>query len=298
MKKMKREIILIIVQRNGAMEKLNVLLITGKVTIEHDYREINQYLRTLLESTGRFDVRITEEFDGCTETTLKPYDVILLNYDGRDFPTDAEYKRWSPVTEKAFFDFVKAGKGLVIFHSSAWIDEDLPEEYKKLWGLYLTTPSGGRKNPKDDFTMHIESDAHPITQGIAKSCSIVGDDFFAGVIEHPDSNVTVLATVYDDVENYRVPYFPPPHHPVVIPEGKLENMIGVNTDQPVFWTNTYGKGRVFGTTLGHGIETLRRVPFLTMLCRGTEWAATGAVTLAPPDRSGENRLRKWPYYSK
>ena len=98
------------------------------------------------------------------------------------------------------------------------------------------------------------------------------------------------------MRNYYLIHFPPPHHPVIIPEGKLENMPGVNTDQPVAWTNTYGNGRIFAISLGHDIDTLRRVGFLTLLCRGTEWAATGEVCLKAPERTGEKRLRRWPYY--
>lgn len=73
-------------------------------------------------------------------------------------------------------------------------------------------------------------------------------------------------------------------------------MKGVDEDCPVAWTNRYGEGRVFCTTLGHDIDTMRRIGFLTMLVRGAEWAATGTVTLGPPDRTGENRLKGWPYY--
>jgi type 1 glutamine amidotransferase len=52
----------------------------------------------------------------------------------------------------------------------------------------------------------------------------------------------------------------------------------------------YGAGRVFHTTLGHvgrndeePIRSVRCVGFITTLTRGTEWAATGAVTLPVPD---------------
>jgi len=48
-------------------------------------------------------------------------------------------------------------------------------------------------------------------------------------------------------------------------------------------TIAYGKGRVFHTALGHAPETMQGVGFQITLARGTEWAATGKVTLpAPP----------------
>ncbi len=43
--------------------------------------------------------------------------------------------------------------------------------------------------------------------------------------------------------------------------------------QPVFWTNEYGKARVFGTTYGHSNETFEDAVFLGAVVNGTLWAA-------------------------
>jgi uncharacterized protein len=65
----------------------------------------------------------------------------------------------------------------------------------------------------------------------------------------------------------------------------------------------YGKGRVFHDTLGHvgatqkePILAMNSVDYIVLLQRGTEWAATGSVTIPltfPPRtgrRSGESCL--------
>ena len=46
----------------------------------------------------------------------------------------------------------------------------------------------------------------------------------------------------------------------------------------------YGKGRVFHTPMGHvgGTAPVHCVGFQTVIARGTEWAATGAVTIPVP----------------
>jgi uncharacterized protein len=49
------------------------------------------------------------------------------------------------------------------------------------------------------------------------------------------------------------------------------------------WTVDYGKGRVFVTALGHDPEAMKSAGFIATLARGTEWAATGAVTIPLPD---------------
>lgn len=277
------------------MDKLSVLLVTGTVTIEHRWRRMNRHLISLLESTGRFRVRVTEDFRGCTEETLSHYDVVFLNYDGKEFIT-AEYKRWGETAEQALISFVKKGGGLVAYHSSACLDASLPDEFFQMLGTYIPAV-GGRKYPSDQFIMKLSGAEHPITRGLPKETFIINDDMLAGSRTHPNSDVQVLATVFDDLETYRnAPNFPSAHQPVEIPDGDLSKMPGVHQDQPVCWINQYGAGRIFSITLGHEMETLRRVTFLTMLVRGTEWAATGNVTLDQPDRGGERRLRPWPYY--
>ena len=44
-------------------------------------------------------------------------------------------------------------------------------------------------------------------------------------------------------------------------------------EQPVYWTNQYGKGRVFGTTYGHSNDTFSDKAFLNAVVNGIVWAA-------------------------
>jgi type 1 glutamine amidotransferase len=48
-------------------------------------------------------------------------------------------------------------------------------------------------------------------------------------------------------------------------------------------TLEYGNGRVFHTALGHADYSINCVGFITTLQRGTEWAATGKVTIPVPE---------------
>ena len=43
-------------------------------------------------------------------------------------------------------------------------------------------------------------------------------------------------------------------------------------DYVVTWTNQYGKGRVFSTTLGHNSETVGDPRYLDMVTRGLLWS--------------------------
>lgn len=276
------------------MDKLNILLVTGIVTIEHQSREINERIRQLLEATGRFTVSITEEFRNITGAYLEPYDALFINYDGKQLPTD-HARRFGEQSEHALYHFVASGRGVTFYHSSVWVDADWPDEYRKLLGGYCAMDKGCRRCPKDDYIIETVDKNSPITKDIDDKWMNVFDDLFTQLIIHPEANVHPLAAIYDDVNFYRIPGWPPRHHPVDIPDGDLNKMPGVNQYTPVIWTNTYGKGRVFATSIGHW-EALDRFNFITMLVRGTEWAANGQVTLGRPNREGDNRLKLFPYY--
>jgi len=59
--------------------------------------------------------------------------------------------------------------------------------------------------------------------------------------------------------------------PGVTPLGKA---FGKDTqkDHVCIWTNTHGKMRVFGTTIGHHNETMRKKTYLDLVTRGLLWA--------------------------
>ena len=64
--------------------------------------------------SGRFEVRVTEEFRGAGADTLAPYDVVLLNY----YDGNRANLRWGEGADNALLNFVRGGKGLVLYHFS------------------------------------------------------------------------------------------------------------------------------------------------------------------------------------
>jgi type 1 glutamine amidotransferase len=52
---------------------------------------------------------------------------------------------------------------------------------------------------------------------------------------------------------------------------------GTGKREPLIWTNQFGKGRVFFTTLGHDSEAWYQAGLMQALARGVEWAATGEI---------------------
>src|SRR5512141_1461168 len=92
--------------------KLQALILTGQNTASHDWRGTTPVLRKLLEDTGRFEVRVNEEFRGGGSETLAPYDLVIVSYyDGRK-----PELRWGERADTALTNYVRSGKGLVVFH--------------------------------------------------------------------------------------------------------------------------------------------------------------------------------------
>ena len=57
---------------------------------------------------------------------------------------------------------------------------------------------------------------------------------------------------------------------------------GTGHDEPMLMALSFGKGRIFHTTLGHDPAAMTCVGFIASLQRGAEWAATGKVTQKLP----------------
>lgn len=246
-------------QQPAAPAKLRVLIITGENG--HDWRSVTPELRKSLEATGRFDVRVTEEFRGATPETLASYDVVVLNYQER-----RPDQRWGDRTDKALLDWVRSGKGLVMYHFSvaAFVGWD---DYEKLSGANWR-PNQGQHSAAHDFTVDITDPDHPITRGLKKSFPQPKDELYSNLKWQPADTYHVLATAYDDHALY---------------QGKARQPIpGAGKNEPMLWTLQFGQGRVFATMLGHDAPAVNTPAFVTTFTRGAEWAATGNVTLPIP----------------
>ena len=134
-------------ERGGSVgpPKLQALIITGQNS--HDWKGTTPILRQALEETGRFEVRVTEEFRGAGSETLAPYDVVIVNYFERRQPQ----LRWGERTDAAFLDYVRSGKGLVLYHFSlaaftGWAD------YEKMSGGNWRVGSG-HHSARHDFLL-------------------------------------------------------------------------------------------------------------------------------------------------
>jgi len=108
------------------------------------------------------------------------------------------------------------------------------------------------------FQITVRDADHPITKGLPRVWMHAGDELYAD-LRGPGANMTALATAHSDPGNR-----------------------GSGRDEPMLMVLSYGKGRIFHTTLGHDIPALSCVGFVATFQRGVEWAATGSVTQPVP----------------
>jgi type 1 glutamine amidotransferase len=245
--------------------KIQTLIITGQNG--HDWRGTTPVLRKLLEDTGRFEVRVTEEFRGGGPETLAPYDLVILNYYEKKKPD----LRWGERADTALENFVGSGKGLVVYHFSMAAFEGWGE-FEKMCGANWR-PNYGHHSARHDYTVTIKAPDDPITRGMKSTFPQASDELYANLKWQPAGSYHVLATAWDDHKLYN---------------GKSAQPIpGEGLDQPMLWTVKYGSGRVFVTALGHDAAAMNSAGFIASLQRGSEWAATGKVTIGLPAELGK-----------
>ncbi len=282
--------------------RIQVLIVTGHDHFHHRWRASTARFRDVLEQHPHFEVRVTEAFDGATARTLEPFDVVLLNYFGAIRPASTE-KRWGEETEQALFDYVRGGGGLVVMHGAFWMGATWDSHGDELLELFGGAMRGvSRRAPGQAVDVHLTQPDHPITRGLVVDFVSPVDDKYVNLVVPPDNDITVLADTTDPAEAYLDGAY---YAVNAMPGEKIYDLEsaralpGADRRHPVSWTKQYGQGRVFALAIGHvGASTIQdahrgrregreigptmdvatRVPqFQTMLVRGTEWAATGAV---------------------
>jgi hypothetical protein len=257
-----------------------VILIDGQNN--HAWRLTTPVLKRHLEACKRFRVDVSSHLKpgdapGKVPTVpfppeLSKYDVLLSNYNGGP---------WPAAFNKELDGRLREGKlAVVIVHAA---NNAFPgwREYNEMIGMGWRNANFGDRLVLDDrgeevrlgkgkgpgaghgrkhpFRVTVRNAEHPITKGMPREWMHTADELYHGM-RGPIKNVQVLATAYSD-----------------------KGTGGTGEHEPMIWTVTYGKGRVFHTPMGHDLDGMRCIGFMGTLQRGTEWAATGKVTLPLPE---------------
>ncbi|MDB5353107.1 MAG: hypothetical protein JWN86_4354 [Planctomycetota bacterium] len=279
-----------------AADKLKLLIIDGQNN--HDWKAMTPPMKAALEATGRFTVDVAttphQKTTGESWKAFMPefskYDVVLSNYNGEP---------WPERVQKALETYVADGGGLVVVHAANNAFEGWPAWNEMIglgWrgpqfgdrvtiadsGKVVRTPKGegpgSGHGPQHAYTVVTRDADHPVTKGMPASWMHAKDELYHGQ-RGPAKDMHILASAFSASEKG-----------------------GTGTNEPMIWVIPYGKGRVFTTVMGHvgggDITAIRCVGFQTVVARGSEWAATGKVTLPIPKNFPKDEVSLAPSETK
>jgi len=257
--------------------RIRVLLLDGESAGSyHNWQLTTPILKQELEETGLFEVTVATapHADGDFRQ-FKPdfakFQVVVSNLDSPQWPADLR---------ASFEDYMRNGGGLVVVHAADNAFPDWPA-YNQMTGIggwrgrnetagpywymrngkVVSDPApgpAGRHGARLPFQITVCTPEHPIVKGLPLHWMHAPDELY-GMLRGPGQNMTILATAHSDPNNR-----------------------GTGNDEPMLMVLTFGKGRIFHTTMGHDAAALSCVGFITTFQRGTEWAATGRVTQKVP----------------
>ena len=274
-------------------DPLQAMVLTGQNN--HGWQVLSAHYKNILEETGLFEVDVvTSPPPGGDMTDFAPdfsrYDVVVIDYNGDE---------WPATVKRSFERYMEHGGGMVYAHAVNHTFTDWPA-FNEMMGIggwggrderagpYVKYRDGkmvldhrpghaGECVDAHAFSVVTRDTAHPIMRGLP-SAWLHGTDELYSNQRGPAKNMTILATAYSD--------------PAREAHWGVETH-GTGEHEPMIYTIGYGEGRVFGTAMGHvdggapvdsePWPAIDCVGFITLIQRGTEWAATGAVTQTVPD---------------
>ena len=260
---------------------IRVLIIDG--FSNHDWKQTTLMVKSILEETGRFAVTVStapNTADEMSRTSWDPefekYNVVIQNTNN----IQDTGLRWPRRVEQRLENYVRAGGGLYILHSA---NNAFPhwQEYNRMIGL-------GWRPKETGYALQLDSGDHitriPPGQGKGTNHGARFDAIIHVVKRHPINKGYPERWRTASMELYR--YARGPAANITILSASTDSATG--EIWPVEWVVSYGKGKVYASSMGHLWKgdiypvSYRCIGFQTTLIRATEWLATGKVTYPVP----------------
>ncbi|WP_316838095.1 ThuA domain-containing protein [Pedobacter nutrimenti] len=224
-------------------DRLQLLILTG--SSNHDWEATTLQLKKNYTENNRFEVFVTKSPDTLNFQDFKKFDVVVSNWNA--WPEN--HDKWTMSAKAGLMRYIEQGGGFVLIHSANAVFYDW-DEFHELIGA-----TWGDQTTHGKITKHkiiIKDKHHPITKGMHDFW--ITDELWVNAKVQPKLNV--LAEAYSDPKNK-----------------------GRGLMEPVFLWNEKGKGRCFSSILGHDVTAMENKEWKRLVLRGTEWAATGKVTI-------------------
>ncbi len=210
-----------------------VLVISGP---NHWFDKSAPIVADSLASQPGLEVTLTEDKSVLASPGLAGYDVLVhgIGFTRRERQPDGSWKSLPELTDEQAGGLFAFVRGGKGFVGVHGSGWWIGGEAVRLVGGHANWHPAGL-----EFAVHLEDRAHPVTAGL--------DDF----------------TVNDEI--YMSAWDPEIH--------VLASATWAERSHPMAWTKSYGQGRVFYTTLGHGPSTFQNPQVQKMLANAVRWAA-------------------------
>lgn len=223
----------------------------------------NYALERIGKTTGAWTVEHSDDEQAFRRENLKKYDVIVfLNTNG--------VLTEDPELRQSLLDFVRDGKGFAGFHAAGATFVQYPKydqfpEFGVMLGGY---EDGGHPwSPKDQTHVRIDDPKHPLTAPFKGQPFVIEDEAFQ--FREPTLRDRLRVLVSIDTSKMDLSRR-------ILPQRKQD------LDFPVSWVKTYGKGRVFYTTMGHSAKAFQTPALLEHFLAGIQFAAGDLPADATP----------------
>ncbi len=222
--------------------KKRILVVTHTEGFRHSSIPVGEeVVRTLGERNRLWEVdycRTAEDVRRMiTAENLKKYDAVMFLNTTGELPISEENKQ-------AFLDWLKKGKGFIGVHAATDTFYKWPE-YGKLIGGYFDGHPWHQK-----IRVKVEDQKHPSTQGLGPSFEITDEIYQFRDWSRQDKKVLL------SVDNSSID----------VSRGKRSDQ-----DYAISWCRSYGKGRVFYTSLGHREDVWTNPLYQKHLEGGIKW---------------------------
>ena len=208
-----------------------VLLVGGGSS--HDYNRWFNLADSATLTAAGCSVNYTEDGD-VTARELPHVDVAVLSVNRRAWAT--------PALRQALFEFVAAGKGLVLLHPGLWYNfGDWPEFNRVLCG-------GGARGHDAiaEFSVHTLKADHPVMKGVPSGFKITDELYYLT----PDEKGTPLEVLAETSPSKK---FKTPH--------------------PSVFVVKHPQARIIGLALGHDGRAHDLAEYKTLLINSVKWSA-------------------------
>ena len=212
---------------------LRVVIVTGQDYPGQLWRETAPVLASLLGKDPRLAVSVVDQPAFLATSALFDADVAVLHFMNWEQPDPGSVARANLAR------FAEEGNGVVLVHFACGAFRDWPG-FRDLAGR-VYDPALRPHDPRGPFHVEVTAKDHPVTAGLA---SFQTDDELYTCLAG-ERCIEVLATARSRVDS---------------------------KDYPMAFVNTYGKGRVFHTPLGHDVRAFQNPGTAELIRRGCAWA--------------------------